>query len=202
MTDHESDAVVEKFPPTSGRFSGILGLVTAGVVLTLAVAAWDPGVPLGVALGALLGALLAWASLLRPALWVTRRDLVLRSMFHTDRVPLAAIDKVVVTQVLAVSAGGKRYVSPTIGYTARQTVKARINTQAGPDKAPSALNTHQVFVEERLNHLAQDARDRLGITRGSPEQQALAADVRRTYAWPELVGVGVLVAALLVWMVL
>ena len=61
----------------------------------------------------------------RPAVWVTRDALVLRGMFHTDRVPLAAIDKVVVTQVLAVSAGGRRFVSPAIGYSIRQTVKSR-----------------------------------------------------------------------------
>jgi hypothetical protein len=202
MTEQDSDAVVERFQPTSGRVSGVLGLVTAAVVLVLAVAAWDPGRPLGVAIVAVLGALLVWTALLRPALWVTSRDLVLRSMFHTDRVPLAAIDKVVVTQVLAATAGGRRYVSPTIGYTARQTVKSRIQARGATRPAPSPLTSHQAFVEERLNHLARDSRDRLGITRGSAEQEALAADVRRTYAWPEIVAVAACVVAFVVWLAL
>ena len=202
MTEQDSDAVVERFQPTSGRLSGILGLVTAAVVLVLAVGAWDPGRPLGVAIIAVLGALLVWAALLRPALWITSRDLVLRSMFHTDRIPLAAIDKVVVTQVLAATAGGKRYVSPTIGYTARQTVKARVQARGATAGTPNPLTSHQAFVEERLNHLARDSRDRLGVTQGSPEQQALAADVRRTYAWPELVAVVVCVVAFVAWLVL
>jgi hypothetical protein len=97
MTEQDDDAVVERFPPTSGRVSGILGLVTAGIVLVLAVSAWDTGTALGVAIVAVLGAVLVWGALLRPALWATGRDLVMRGMFHTDRVPLAAIDRVVVT---------------------------------------------------------------------------------------------------------
>jgi hypothetical protein len=196
MTEQDTDAVVERFQPTSGRFTGILGLVTAAVILVLALVAGDTGRPLGVAIGAVFGALLSWAALLRPALWATRRDLVLRSMFHSVLVPLAAIDKVVVTQVLAVTAGGRRYVSPTIGFTARQTVKGRFGGQVG-----SSLDTHQLFVEERIRHLAQTSRDLLGIKQGSPEQAALAADVRRTYAWPEIAGVAVCVLAFVAWLI-
>jgi hypothetical protein len=203
MSDQHSDAVVERFQPTSGRLSGILGLVTAAVILVLAVAAGDADRPLGVAIIAALGGLLVWAALLRPALWVTDRDLVLRGMFRTDRIPLAAIDRVVVAQVLAVTAGGRRFVSPTIGYTARQTARANARRPESPSaKVPSSVDTHQGFVEERLNHLAQDARDRQGIARGSSEQQALAAGVRRSYAWPELAGVAACLVAFLIWLAL
>jgi hypothetical protein len=48
-----------------------------------------------------------------------------------------------------------------------------------------------VFVEERISHLARDARDR---------NLDPAATVRRTYAWPELAGTAVLVVAFLVWL--
>lgn len=203
MSQQDNDAVVERFRPTSGRFSGILGLVAAAVILGLAIVAGGTGLPLGVAIGAVLGALLVWAALLRPAMWVTRRDLVMRGMFHTDRIPLAAIDRVVVTQVFAVRAGDRRFVSPTIGYTVRQTASAKLRaTGASPKKQPSAVDTPQIFVEERVLHLAQTNRDLLGVATGSPEQQAVAADVRRTYAWPELAGVAVCVVALVAWAVL
>jgi hypothetical protein len=208
MTQHDTDAVVERFPPTNGRFSGILGLVTAAVILTLALVAGDTGRPLGVAIGAVLGALLCWAALLRPAVWVTQRDLVLRAMFHTDLIPLAAIDQVVVTQVLAVGAGGKRYVSPTVGYSARQTVVSkrvrRLHDPQSEVVAPPPLritNSPQMFVEERIRHLAQARRDQLGIEKGSPDQAAVAADVRRTYAWPEIAGTAVCVVAFVVWLI-
>ena len=100
------DAVVERFPPTSGRVAGVVGLVTAGVVLTLAI------VPLGRRYAARRGdrrrasaRCSSWAALLRPALWVTaRRPGAAQHAAAPYRIPLAAIDRVVVTQVLAVSA--------------------------------------------------------------------------------------------------
>jgi hypothetical protein len=206
MTEQDSGPdgvpVVERFQPTNGRFSGFLGLGAAGVILVLALVDGDAGRPLGIAILAVLGGLLVWAALLRPAMWATSRDLVMRGMFHTDAIPLAAIDRVVVTQVLTVSAGGKRYTSPAVGYTARQTMKAKSRSRGATEKTPSEVDTHQLFVEARINHLAQDTRDRTGIKKGSPEQAALAADVRRTYAWPEIVGVAVCTLAFLTWLAL
>lgn len=201
MTGHDprgdTETVIERFRPSNGRFSGVLGLVTAGVVLVLAILARDTGTPLGVAIIALFGAVVAWAALLRPVVWATDRDLVLRNMVHTDRVPLAAIDKVAVGQVLAVSAGGKRFVSPAIGHSARQTVMTR---RSGAK--PTAGESYPVFVEERIAHLAHETRERLGIAKGSPEQQALAAEVSRQYAWLEIGGLAVTAVAFLVWLAL
>jgi hypothetical protein len=209
MTEQDTDAVVERFPPTNGRLGGILGLITSAVVLVLALVAGETGRPLGVAIVAVFGLLVSWAALLRPAVWVTGRDLVLRGMFHTDLLPLAGIDKVVVTQVLAVSVAGKRYVSPTIGYSARQTVVAKRVTRLHDPQSqvfeapgPRITNSPQMFVEERIRVLAQASREQRGIAKDSPEQAALAAEVRRTYAWPELAGAAVCVLAFVVWLVL
>jgi len=203
VSDPAPDAVVERFTPTSGRFSGIAGLITAGVVLILAVLGWDTGTPLGVAIVALLGGLLVWAAMLRPALWTTGNDLVMRGMFGTHWIPLAAIDTVIVTQVLAVKVGEQRYVSPVIGYTVRQTMRSKVRDARSPtSSAPAPTQEHQAFVEARIAYVAQDARDRLGIRKGSPEQQALAAGVRHTWAWPELVAAAVLVLAFVVWVIL
>ncbi len=202
VTDPAPDAVVERFAPTSGRFSGIAGLITAGVVLILAVLGWDVGTPLGVAIVALLGGLLVWAAMLRPALWTTTDDLVMRGMFGTHWVPLAAIDTVIVTQVLAVKVGDQRYVSPVIGYTVRQTMRSKVRDARSPTSSvPAPTQQHQAFVEARIAYVAQDARDRLGIRKGSPEQQVLADGVRHTWAWPELVAAAVLVLAFVVWVI-
>ena len=203
MTDPAPDAVVERFTPTSGRITGVMGLITAGVVLILALLAWDAGTPLGIAIVAVLGGLLAWTALLRPALWMTGQELVMRGMFGTHWIPLAVIDTVIVTQVLAVKVGDQRFVSPVIGYTVRQTMRAKVRdarVASSPDPGPTQV--HQAFVEARIAYMAQDARDRLGIRKGSPEQQALAAGVRHTWAWPELVGAGLLVLAFVVWLIL
>lgn len=199
MTEQDHDAVVERFQPTSGRISGFVGLGTAAVIFVIAVLDKDTGTPLGVAILALLGALLVWAALLRPAMWVTSTDLVMRGMFRTDMIPLAAINKVSVSQVFAVFVGERRFVSPVIGYTARQTMKSRV-TRGVTESTTSPIQSHQTFVEARIDHLAQSSRDLLGIRNRSPEQEALAADVRRSYAWPEIAGVAVLVLAFVVWL--
>ena len=143
------------------------------------------GTPLGVAIVACFGALVTWVVLLRPALWVIEDDLVLRNMFTTTYVPLVAIDRVITTQVLAVSAGERRFISPVIGYTLRQSVAGR-NRDA---KAPSAADTYQVFVEERILHHVKTARERGASDSG----------VRRTLAWPEIAGLAVLAVAFVVW---
>ncbi len=44
------DVVVERFPSTSGRITGVLGLVAAAIVLVLAILPLDAGTPLGVAI--------------------------------------------------------------------------------------------------------------------------------------------------------
>jgi len=185
MTTEESPAVVEGFQPTSGRVAGAIGLVTAAIVLGLAVWPHSTGTPLGVAIVACFGALVTWVVLLRPALWVTTTDLVLRNMFTTTYVPLVAIDRVLTTQVLSVTAGERRFVSPVIGYTLRQSVAGR----RADEKAPSAADTYQVFVEERIMHYVKTAR----------EQEVPASEVRRVLAWPEIAGMAVLIVAFVVW---
>jgi hypothetical protein len=129
--------------------------------------------------------------MLRPGMWATERNLVMRSMYHTDTIPLSAIDRVAVGQVTAVSVGEKRYVSPVVGYTARQTIKQRVAARNPSARTASSLDTYQVFVEERIAHLAKEAKTRSDGPGGT---------VRRTYAWPEIAGSVVLVVAFLVWL--
>ena len=195
MTDpaapHGKPAKVQRFHATNGRASGFIGLACAAIVLAFAIAAHDTGEPLGIAILAVLGALLVWAIILRPAVWTTERHLVMRSMFHTDTIPLRTIERVVVAQVLAVFANGRRFVSAAIGYSTRQTIKNRTEARSGRGTPRTALDTYQVFVEERLTHLAKEDRERY------PEGETTP---RRSLAWPEIVGVVVLVAAFLVWL--
>ena len=195
------DAVVERFPSTTGRIPALICLVTAGVVLVLAIWPRDTGTPLGVALVAGFAVVLIWVVMLRAAVMVTAQDLVLRNMLITFRIPLAGIDKVVITQVLAVYAGDKRYVSPAIGYTLRQTVRSRRPPQMRSADEVDVLHTAQGFVEERIRFHMREARERARVVEGSPEQQALATQVRRSPAWLEIAGLAAFAAAYLVWLV-
>lgn len=184
--DTTSDEVVERFGALTGRLPAVICLGTAAVILVLAIKPLSTGTPLGVAIVTCFGALLTWIVMLRPAVIVTTRDLLLRNMLVTIRIPLAAIDKVVITQVLAVSAGGKRYISPAIGYTLRQSIRERSPRRS---TNATATNTAQMFVEERIRHHVEEAR-----RRNDP-----VGEVRRTPAWLELAGMAVLALAFVVW---
>jgi hypothetical protein len=179
VAEQTSEQVVEQFRPTSGRITGVLGLVLAGAVIVVGLLDRDQFPILLVAIAALAAALI-WASMLRPRLWVTDQHVVLRNMVTTTRIPLAAVEKVAVRQVVAIHAGDRRYVSPAVGRSLRQSLP----TQKA--KNQTALTSYPVFVEERLHHLVDEARVRSGVKPYSDEQLALAAQVERSWAWPEI----------------
>lgn len=197
---HGDDEVVEKFRPTSGPLVGYVALVLAAGTVAVAVIGRDEGVPSTLGWIGGLVAVLVWSSMLRPRLWVTRSDLVMRNMLDTVAVPLAAIEQIAVRQVLAVRVGEKRYVCPAVGKSWRQNLKAgrARPTEAMPGVNPpaetvppvqpgEATTSYADFVEARLHHLAEEARAKAGIALMSDEQLALADGVRRHWAWPEIV---------------
>lgn len=173
--------VVERFRPTSGRIIGSIALALAVAVVVIGLFDRDFAFPAPVVWGALFGAALVWCSMLRPGLWATTSDLVMRNMASTVLIPLAAIDQVAVRQVVVVSAGEQRYVSPVVGRSWRQAIRG----DKRPPK-PGAATPYPVFVDERLHQLTEEARAKAGITLLSDEQLALAAGVRREWAWPEI----------------
>ena len=186
---------VEEFHPTSGRVQGVIAVIAAAGLVVIGLRDVDNGFPAPLIAVCLLLGVLAWASMLRPRVWATSDDLVMRNMLHTVRIPLAAIQTVVVRQVLAVGVAEGRYVSPAIGQSARQTARA----ERGGRKSPT--ESYQVFVEERIGQLADTARSELGVEKHSEEQVALAAGVRRSWAWPEIAALVAGVIALVVTLV-
>ena len=188
---------VEEFRPTSGRVQGVIAVVVAAVLVVIGFRDLDRGFPAPVIAAALLLGVLAWAAMLRPRIWATADDLVMRNMLHTVSIPLAAIQTVVVRQVLAIGVGEGRYVSPAIGQSARQAARGeRSGVRASPTES------YQVFVEERIVQLAENARLELGVEKHSEEQVALAVGVRRSWAWPEIVALAACVLALVLTVVL
>jgi hypothetical protein len=182
---------IEKFQPTNGRVVGVLGLA---VVLALMVLGAIDGYPVwGVGLLAVV-AVLTWASVLRPGVRIIGDQLELRNMFATQLVPLGAIEEVVVRRVLAVRAGERRFVSPAISRSLRQTLHPKI--RKGGQQLALAATSYPDFVEERIRAAAQDHRDRLGIRARSSEQQALADVVRTDPALPELAALALAVLVL------
>lgn len=172
------------FTATSGRVSGVVGLAAGALVVVLAVV--EGPAPVGVVLGLLL-ALLSWLVLLRPRVGTRGSELLLRGMVSTVVVPLARVESVTARQVLAVWAGGRRYVSAAVGHPFREINRQRrIGGQLeeiNPGKHAYADQVCELVVER-----AKQAR-----REGAPE-----GDSRREWAWPEITALAALGVALLV----
>lgn len=193
---------LERFKPTSGRITGVLTIVVAGLAVLMAVTQLNRAQGVPFALAAVFVAVLAWAAMLRPEVAVSSTTLVLRNMLETVHIPLVAIESLAVRQFLAVRAGDRRYISPAVGKSWRKV--ARSGGQARTSMTPEEALTHSYadFVEARIRHLCDEARTREGVARGSAEQFARAADVRRQPAWAEICSLGVLGVGFLVAVVL
>lgn len=178
-----ADEVVEKFRPTGGRILGVLALVMVAAVVVISLVDQEHPFPPEVVWGSLFFGSLVWAAMLRPRLWVTTSDLVMRNMASTIRIPLAAIEQIAVRQVVVVRAGEERYVSPAVGKSWRQTA---FNRPGRREPKPGAAKPYPDFVDDRLHEVTEEARAKAGITLLSDEQLALADGVRRDWAWPEI----------------
>ena len=189
---------VERFAAT-GRIPGLMtaALGALGVVLSV----WDGGSVNAVGLIlSLLVCWVAWTVFLRPRAAVEAEELVLRNMVSDWRLPLAAIEEVTVRQMLVVTADARRFVCAAVGRKRRQLIKDEHRPfDEGPQtEIERAQHSYGLFVEDRIRARAEQARARAGVALYSEEQEALAADVRRLWAWPEIVAGVVLVAACVV----
>jgi hypothetical protein len=212
-----SEEDLEHFPPTGGRVVGVAGLVLAVGFVVLWVLDRD-AVPAPVAAGAVVGGVLVWSSLLRPRVSVSRETLHLRNMLETVHVPLAAVDELVVRQVLALRVGEKKFVSPAVGRKLRKVIRAprptpmlapplpdtmddAVGPASAPERAPTEID-YVDHVEGRIRERIAEARTRHGVRAYSDEAAALARDVRREPAWPEIAALVLTTALFVVTLVL
>ncbi len=194
---HDRDEVVERFHATSGRVTGWLAVVLSAAVVLGGVAYLDEGFPAWVAGAALVTGVLAWAAMLRPALWVTAEHLVMRNLAETVHIRLAAVEELAVRQVLAVRAADRRFVSTVVGRSWRKTLRSR-RPEEPVEGGPQEGMPYADFVEGRLHELVDVARRAQGVRPGSAEQLALPDAVRRE---PALLPVALIALAVVVLVV-
>ena len=198
---HEDESVVERFHATSGRVTGWLALAVALVVVVAGLLYLDEGFPDWVIGAALLLGVLAWAAMLRPALWATERHLVMRNLAETVHIRLAAVEEMAVRQVLAVRAADRRWVSSVVGRPWRKAITSKSHASRSHDSGeagPQDGMPYADFVENRLYDLVERARSAEGVRPGSAEQLALPDAVRRQREWLPL---ALIVAAVVVLVV-
>jgi hypothetical protein len=192
-TEH-GDASVEKFAPNGGILTAVIG----GLIVLSFVVVWVfdmDAVPLWIPAIALFVGVVLYASTVRPRVLVDQHELVLRNMVSTIYIPLAAVEEVAVQQMMAVRAGGKRYVCAGVGRSLRASLRGsaamRAREQVGGLRGELAAvrepgMNYADFVELRIQELVNEDRVRRGVKRYSPEADELAGKVRREWARPEI----------------
>ncbi|GAB7006063.1 hypothetical protein JCM18899A_35360 [Nocardioides sp. AN3] len=180
MSSDQQSAGVTWFDVTSGRVTGVLGLVAAAIVVVVGVV--DAHVP-GVIAG-LIVAVLTWLVLLRPRVGMSETDLLLRGIVTTVVIPLASVESVAVRQVLAVWADGRRYVNAAIGRTFRE-----INRQRRGAGTVEDVPSRELKYADHVTTMITD-RSRTARRDGAP-----MGPVRREWAWLELALLVALVVA-------
>lgn len=193
---------VERFHPTSGRVTGWMTVVVAAAVVVAGLAYLDAGFPDWVIGAALLVGVVAWAAMLRPALWATDEHLVMRNLAETVHIRLAAVEEMAVRQVLAVRAADRRWVSTVVGRPWRKAIVTRRTSNAAGEATPLDGMPYADFVETRLHDLVDGARTAAGVRPGSTEQLALPDAVRREPAWLPLGLIAVSAVVLVVTVVI
>ena len=200
--DNPTQAPEERFATTGGLFSAIVALALAGLGLIFALVDSEQVHWTGVAVCAGL-VWAAWAVFLRPRAFIAGDRLVLRNIVTTTTIPLAAIDEVVVRQVLVVTVGDRRFTCPGVGRPRRQLVRdQRVGVEAPQNEIERAEHSYGLFVEDRIRARADEALAKRGIRRYSAEHDALmtklADDVVRAWAVPELAALVAIVLGLVV----
>jgi hypothetical protein len=211
----------QAFRATTGRVSGVVGLATTAFLAFMFIVSAPPSVAVPGVIACAIAALLVWGSMLRPAVSATADALTLRTLFETVTIPLAGIETVVVRRYLLVRAGGTKYICPAIGRSLRKTVRSEMKWSGGGSAmiSPASAVANQTaaqadsdvkrkgdidyadFVEERIQHLARNARAQQGIEERSEEEYELGQQtVRRTF-WPLVVSLVVLGVAFVVALV-
>ena len=187
---------VERFPSWGSRIMGGLGIVVVAVVLVLGVVGRSaPYHPAAYPICGLIAVAL-WCVLVRPAVAVEGDLLVLRNPLSTVWVPLAAIEQLVIRQFVAVRVADDRFTCAGLGRSHRRGLRDdQLGDVSGVD---IARLSYAGVVERRILKLAEDARIRQGVALYSDEQEALAADVRRTRAWPWIAALAVLVVTVVI----
>lgn len=139
-------------PPSNGRAAGWIGVAAlalgAGVMLRDGFQSSDL---LGISLLAFFSWLI-WVAVIWTHATIGDEELVLHNAFHTTRVPFATIGRAEVRLTLLLDVGEKKPIS----FAGLSRTRREISRNAPPDP----INNYPDLVEQRLEHLATEARER------------------------------------------
>lgn len=195
-----AESAEERFPPSgSSRPLGIFSLVILAGFLGWSVVS---SVSLVVILGTVVLAALVWAYNVRPSLRISGEHLVMRNPLQTIVVPIIAIEYVRITYYVVVRIGDQRFTCPAISRSRRKMTTPTPGMISGADAGPLGGEVYPDLVEAKIAQRARELRTSRGVELFTPEHEAYAAQVVRTWAWPEIAVLAVSAIALIVAVVL
>ena len=180
-------APVERFKPTTGIFAGWVGLLLVAVGVGYVVVAVHTATGIRVALGLAFFGVVIWVTQLRSRATAYPHTLLLKNSLVDTHVPLRLIDEVSASRTLNVWVGESRYVCIGIGRSLRSMLRG--SDTAGPRLDQSAT-AYETFVVNRIEELVERAK--------GESEPVDDLRVRRSYAWPEIVGLALAGAAFLI----
>lgn len=199
------------FRPTSGTGLGWTGMVLAAAAIVDVLVGGHGLGGARFAFGAAIFGVLVWCFMLRPRLVIGAADLELRNPFLSWHVPLVTVRRVAVRAVTRVWTDDRRFDGVAVGRPARSLRYARpvardtiglpglggrrVTAPAEatrPQKGQLDPDMTADFVVEQILFAADQARERAQPS-GTPT---------RSWAWPELAALSVLVVGLVVSLLL
>lgn len=198
------DRPLERFKPTTGLFVGWAGLLVAGFALGYVVLQVHSMAGLRIGLGAVFAGIVIWVSQLRPRVTAYSDALHLKGSLRDAHVPYVLIDEVALGQTLNVWVGDRRFVCIGIGKSLRTDMRQRakrakqgsllgagrlreFSEKAEMAQPDQTAMSYQTFVVTRIEELVEQARKEMQRRGGTTD----SVEVRRPYAVPELVALGV-----------
>lgn len=204
---------VRSFRPTSGTAVGWAGVVLAAAALVDVLVDGHTRSGARFGLGAAIFGVLIWCFMLRPRVVIRPAELELRNPFGSWHVPLASVRRVAVRAVTRVYTDERRFDGVAVGRPARSLARgrpARQDTIGVPGFGASRLTQPAEstrlpkgqldadmtadFVVEQILYAADRARAASPASEAGPH--APSGTPARTWAWPELVLLVVLVVGL------
>jgi hypothetical protein len=199
------------FRPTSGTVLGWTGVVLALVGLGAALVGDHTIGGARFALASAIFGLLVYCFMLRPRLVIRRAELELRNPFGSWHVPLAGVRRVVVRAVTRVYTDERRFDGVAVGRPVRSMVRGKQVRQRSV--GVPGLGASRITEDPEATRVPRGQLDADMVADFVVEQILAAADRARetaepartpvrSWAWPELTVLSVLVVALVVTLLL
>jgi hypothetical protein len=177
------------FGPTTGLFTGVLGLVVVALVVVITLVEDRTVVGLRVIFATLAVGVVVWCYLLRPRIILQADSVLLRNAVVDHDIAYAATDDVVIRTITRVYVGDKTYPGLGVGHPARKLM--RNQTRDSTPLAATTAITGKLLADALPDFVQDQILERMTLARQDPGAS------RRVVTRPAWLEIGILVVCAL-----